>query len=91
MRKCYCHLTIKDRIKLYELLFSGAPINEIAGLGFHKATICRDLERNSNAYGYRPDWESQQYKLRQQHRSAKLDKEPALKRLPLNGLVPAAN
>lgn len=80
MGKCYRHLTIKDRIRLYELLFSGAPIIEIAEeLGFHKATIYRELERNSNAHGYGPDWASQQYKLRQQHRSAKLDKEPALK------------
>lgn len=80
MGKCYRHLTIKDRISLYELLFSGTPIIEIAErLGFHRATIYRELERNSSAHGYRPDWASQQYKLRQQHRLAKLDKEPALK------------
>ncbi|MEN9917189.1 MAG: Helix-turn-helix domain [Pseudomonadota bacterium] len=67
MGKCCRHLTINDRIRLYELLFSGAPIIEIAEeLGFHKATIYRELERNSNTHGYRPDWASQQYKLRQQ-------------------------
>jgi transposase, IS30 family len=59
----YRHLTIKDRIRLYELLFSGAPIIEIAEeLGFHRATIYRELERNSSTQGYRPDWASQPYK-----------------------------
>ena len=33
MGKCYRHLTIQDRIRLYELLFSGAPIIEIAEEG----------------------------------------------------------
>ena len=57
MGKCYRHLTVEDRLRLYELLFSGTPIIEIAEkLGFHKATIYRELERNSSTHGYRPDW-----------------------------------
>lgn len=77
----YRHLTVEDRITLFELLFTGTPIIEIAQhLGFHKATIYRELERNSSRYGYRPDWASQQYRLRQQTKlSFKLDKNIALK------------
>jgi len=48
-------------------------------LGFHKATIYRELERNSNRHGYRPDWASQQYLNRKFHHGFKLDKNPELK------------
>ena len=52
MGKHYRHLTTRDRIRLYELLFEGQPLAEIAHhLGFHKATIYRELERNSNQHG----------------------------------------
>ena len=54
MGKHYRHLTAQDRIRLYELLFEGQPLADIANdLGFHKATIYRELERNSNQHGYR--------------------------------------
>lgn len=94
--KCYRHLKAEDRLRLYELLFSGTTIIEIAEeLEFHKATIYRELECNSSTHGYRPNWGSQQYKLRQQHRSVKLDKEPALKAFVIERLrerwPPAAN
>ena len=82
MGKHYRHLTVKDRIILYELLFKGQALADIADhLGFHKATIYRELERNSNQYGYRPDWASQQYLARKFHHGFKLDKNPALREL----------
>lgn len=56
MGKHYHHLTTQDRIQLYEYLFAGESIPNIAKyLGFHKATIYRELERNSSRHGYRPD------------------------------------
>ena len=62
MGKCYRHLTVEDRLRLYELLFSGTPIIKIAEeLGFHKATIYRELERNSSTMVIGPDCASQQY------------------------------
>ena len=46
MGKHYRHLTVQDRIQLYEYLFTGKSITEIANyLGFHKATIYRELAR----------------------------------------------
>jgi IS30 family transposase len=80
MEKHYRHLTTQDRIQLYEHLFSGEPIDEIANhLGFHKATIYRELARNSNRHGYRPDWAAQQYLARKFRHENKLDKNPELK------------
>lgn len=80
MGKHYRHLTAQNRIQLYEYLFSGEPIAEIANhLGFHKASIYRELERNSSRHGYRPDWASQQYLSRKFHHRYKLDKNPELK------------
>lgn len=82
MGKFYRHLTVQDRITLYELLFAGQAIEEIAAqIGCHRATIYRELGRNSSRYGYRPDWASQQYLARKFHHGFKLDKNPALKEL----------
>ncbi len=40
MVKCYKHLHSRDRIKIYELLFEGVSIADIAiSFGFHKSTI----------------------------------------------------
>lgn len=87
MGKHYRHLNVQDRIKLYELLFDGQPLADIANrLGFHKATIYRELERNSNQHGYRPDWASQQYLARKFHHGFKLDKNPALKEVVISRL-----
>jgi len=84
MGKNYRHFTVEDRIQLYELLFAGEPIAEIANrLGFHKASIYRELDRNSSRHGYRPDWASQQYLTRKFHHRFKLDKEPELKKFIL--------
>jgi transposase, IS30 family len=80
MGKHYNHLTVKDRICLYELLFEGESISEIANhLGFHRATVYRELERNSSRHGYRPDLASQQYLARKYHHGFKLDKNIELK------------
>ncbi|WP_423202839.1 helix-turn-helix domain-containing protein [Legionella busanensis] len=60
---------------------------EIASyLGFHKATIYRELERNSNRHGYRPDWACQQYLAKRYHRGYKLDRNPWLKSVVIERL-----
>ena len=65
MRKSYSHLQIKDRISIYELLFNGHSIGEIAAqIGFHRSTVYRELNRNSSQCGYRPDWACHQYSLK---------------------------
>lgn len=88
MASKYRHLTVEDRIRLYELLMKGTPLIEIAKeLGFHKATTYRELERNSGPDGYRPDWASQSYRWRQRHRLLpKLEKDPALKAVVIEHL-----
>jgi IS30 family transposase len=72
---------ISDTIK-------GFAIQEIAEqLGYHRATLYRELERNSCQYGYRPDWASQQALLRRRNRMvAKLDKNQKLKQFVLEKL-----
>lgn len=50
MGKHYSPLQPESRLQLYELLFQGAPIADIAEqLGFHRATIYREPERNSSS------------------------------------------
>ena len=57
MKKQFNHLSIENRIKLYELLVIGESIAKIAQiLGYHVSTIYRELDRNSSKYGYRPDY-----------------------------------
>ena len=69
MGDCYKHVEPADRLVIYELLFKGISVPGIAQkLGFHKATLYRELERNSCKYGYRPDWASQQALIRQKKR-----------------------
>ena len=56
MGKHYSHLQTKKCITIYEMLYNGFSIQEIADeLGFHKTTIYRELNRNSCHFGYRPD------------------------------------
>src|SRR3990167_6123466 len=79
MGKKYSHIQPKDRLKIYELLFKGHPIPGIANeLGYHKATIYRELQRNSSKIGYRPDIASQAYIVRRQYKPNKFDKQPEL-------------
>jgi IS30 family transposase len=80
MGKHYHHFTSRERIQLYELLFAGESISEIAKqLGFHKASIYRELERNSSRQGYRLDWAAQQYLARKFNHPFKLDKNLELR------------
>ncbi|MGP3398447.1 IS30 family transposase [Coxiella burnetii] len=53
---------------------------------FHKATIYRELARNSSRQGYRPDWASQLYSARKFRHPNKLDKNPILKEFIISRL-----
>ncbi|NOX27255.1 MAG: IS30 family transposase [Gammaproteobacteria bacterium] len=78
MGRHYHHL--QERIPLYELLFEGFSIREIADtIGVHKTTIYRELQRNSSQVGYRPDLAQQSYTQRRQIKSNKLTRNPALR------------
>ncbi|MCD6040018.1 MAG: Integrase catalytic region, partial [Gammaproteobacteria bacterium] len=73
MGQRYRPIQPKDRLKIYELLFDGKSILEIAqAIRFHRSTLYRELERNSGKFGYRPDMASQHYLARRQ-RPGKLD------------------
>ena len=51
----YTHLTREQRYHMYGLKVSGVKIKAIAeAVGVHKATISRELRRNSGLRGYRP-------------------------------------
>lgn len=76
----YRHINSTDRLKIYELLFQGKAIADIAEIvGFHRSSLYRELNRNSSTQGYRPDWATQQYHLRRQAKSRKIDTIPELK------------
>lgn len=80
MGKCYRHIQPQDRLEIYELLFKGFAIREIARqIGFHHSSIYRELNRNSCKIGYRPDLASQFYSSRRQHKPTKLEKNIELK------------
>lgn len=75
----YRHIQPKDRLTLYELLFKGYAIADIANtIGFHRSSVYRELNRNSCPSGYRPDWACQQYVARRQ-RPTKFDHNAELK------------
>lgn len=80
MGKQYSHIQPSDRLTIYNLLFDGHAIQEIAkAIGYHKATVYRELHRNSGKTGYRPDLASQSYVIRRQYKPNKLDRNPELK------------
>ncbi len=55
MKNYYCHLSHKQRIIIYEYLYQGCSIQEIAPVvGYHKNTIYRELHRNSGEIGHKP-------------------------------------
>lgn len=69
MEKKYQHISPGARLKIHALLIKGFGIQEIAEkLGYHRATLYRELARNSGQSGYRPDWASQQALLRRTNR-----------------------
>ncbi len=85
--KLYKHFGPKDRLKLYSLLLEGFSIQEIADvLGYHKASVYRELSRNSSKLGYRPDIASQQYVSRRRYHSCKIDKQKELQSYIINHL-----
>lgn len=88
MGKCYRHISSDSRLKIHQLLLQGWGIQEIAEqLGVHRATLYRELARNSCQFGYRPDWASQQALLRRRSRIvAKLDKNETLKQFVIEKL-----
>ncbi len=76
----YRHLSERERLKIYELLFEGYSLQGIAThIGYHKSTIYRELSRNSTKLGYRPDFACQQYFLRRRYKSCKLEKDETLR------------
>ena len=51
----YNHLTRNERYTSYEQLGTGVSCTEIAaGVGRHKSTVSRELQRNREPRGYRP-------------------------------------
>lgn len=80
MKKHYRHLSHEDRIIIYEYLYQGYSIQEIASIiGYHKTTVYRELHRNSSEVGYEPGKADQIYRLRKLHRPTKFDRNPELK------------
>jgi IS30 family transposase len=69
--KNYKHIKETDRLKIYEHILEGESIVEISK---HRATIYRELNRNSSKFGYRPDFASQQYLMRRRSRLSKIEK-----------------
>ncbi|HSF94821.1 MAG TPA: helix-turn-helix domain-containing protein, partial [Thermohalobaculum sp.] len=56
MGETYNHLTLEERCRLRGMIEIGLPKSEMARrLGRHRSTIYRELERNSNVAGDRPD------------------------------------
>lgn len=56
MGESYSHLTLEERCRLRGMIEIGLPKTEMARrLGRHRSTIHRELDRNSNVPGYRPD------------------------------------
>lgn len=56
MGQQFKQMKIKDREQLYKFYQGGTPVKDIADLlGYHRATIYRELARNKSTVGYLPD------------------------------------
>ena len=74
MGRTYKHIKETDRLRIYDLLLEGESLQKISQeIGFHKATIYRELNRNSSKFGYRPDFASQQYIMRRRSKPSKIE------------------
>jgi len=80
MGKRYSHLQPETRLQIYELLFQGMTIADIANtVSYHRSTIYRELERTSGQQGYRPDWASQSYLARRRKPFTRVELCPELR------------
>ena len=88
MSTCYRHITPQQRLKIHQLLVQGLSIQEIAEqVGYHRATLYRELARNSCQLRYRPDWASQQALLQRRHcKASKLHKNQNLNKFVIEKL-----
>lgn len=69
----YHQLTREQRYQIYALKKMGHTQTDIAVvIGVHKATVCRELQRNSGARGYRPRQAQQRAQQRRRHWSGHL-------------------
>lgn len=81
-------LSIQKMIRIYELLFQGFAMADIAvQIGYHRSTIYRELERNSCQQGYRPDIASQHYLARRRKRPTKLETQSELRQFVISKLT----
>jgi IS30 family transposase len=68
---CYAHLTRKQRYQIESLLEQGIAVEQIARkVGFHRATIYREIKRNAESKSRYRACDAQESALRRIHRSA---------------------
>src|SRR5688572_10343718 len=68
---CYAHLTRKQRYQIESLLEQGIDVEQIARkVGFHRATIYREIKRNAESKSRYRACDAQESALRRIHRSA---------------------
>ena len=71
MPKSYCHLTYEERCQIEALKKSGLSVVLIAEqLGRHRATIYREINRNSGKRGYRHKQAQEKTKTRRRAASS---------------------
>ena len=84
--KRYTHLNSEERILIGHYVSRGVSLSEIARLlGRHKATLSREMKRNSNKASYNPRTAGQRYLVRRQ-KPCLLDRDVALRGYVLDRL-----